>query len=50
LNNDYYPDKDGFVMDTVQATITAINASRTPLPESAPASVSTPTTLTPVTP
>ena len=23
LNEDYYPDKDGFVMDTVKATITA---------------------------
>jgi len=50
LNNDYYPDKDGFVMETVQATITAINASRPPLPESEPTAVPTPTALTPVTP
>ena len=27
LNHDYYPDKDGFVMDTVKATILAFQAS-----------------------
>ena len=42
LNNDYYPDKDGFVMDTVKATILAFQASH-PSPDSAPTAVSTPT-------
>ena len=41
LNKDYYPAKDGYVMDTVKATILA---HQTPLPpDSAPATVSPPT-------
>ena len=47
LNNDYYPDKDGFVMDTVKATILAFQASHPP-PDSAFPAVSTP--IAPVTP
>jgi hypothetical protein len=42
LNDDYYPDKDGFVMDTVKATILAFQASHPP-PDSAPETVSPPT-------
>jgi hypothetical protein len=49
LNKDYYPDKDGFVMDTVKATILSFQASHPP-PNSAPATVSTPTVLAPSTP
>ena len=41
LNNDYYPDKDGFVMDTVKATILAHQPP--PPPDSAPETVSPPT-------
>ena len=41
LNNDYYPDKNGFVMDTVKATILAFQASHPP-PDSAPTAVSPP--------
>ena len=41
LNDDYYPDKDGFVMDTVKATITALQPP--PPPDSAPTTVSPPT-------
>ncbi len=41
LNEDYYPDKDGFVMDTVKATITAHQPP--PPPDSAPTTVSPPT-------
>jgi hypothetical protein len=50
LNNDYYPDKDGFVMDTVKTAILAFQASHPPPPDSAPTTVSTPTALAPVTP
>jgi hypothetical protein len=42
LNDDYYPDKDGFVMETVKATITAFQASHPP-PDSAPTANSAPT-------
>ena len=42
LNNDYYPDKDGFVIEMVKATILAFQASHPP-PDSAPTAVSTPT-------
>jgi hypothetical protein len=42
LNNDYYPDKDGFVLDTVKATILAFQASHLPH-DSAPTAVSPPT-------
>ena len=42
LNDDNYPDKDGFVMETVKATILAFQASHPP-PDSAPTAVSTPT-------
>jgi hypothetical protein len=42
LNNDYYPDKDGFVMDTVKAAVLAFQASH-PLLDPAPTAVSTPT-------
>jgi hypothetical protein len=49
LNTDYYPDKDGFVMDTVKAAILAFQASHPP-PDSAPATVSPPTAPAPVTP
>jgi hypothetical protein len=41
LNNDYYPDKDGFVMDTVKATILAHQPPLTP--DSAPTTVPPPT-------
>lgn len=41
LNKDYYPDKDGFVMDTVKATILAHQPP--PTPGSAPETVSPPT-------
>jgi hypothetical protein len=41
LNDDYYPDKDGLVMDTVKATITALQPP--PPPDSVPATVSAPT-------
>jgi hypothetical protein len=47
LNNDYYPNKNGFVMETVKA---AILAHQLPPPDSAPTAVSTPTAPTPVTP
>jgi hypothetical protein len=43
LNRDYYPNKDGFVMDTVKATITAHLASHPPQPDSAPTTDSPPT-------
>ena len=43
LNDDYYPDKDGFVMDTVKATITAHLASHPPQSDSAPTTDSPPT-------
>jgi len=49
LNNDYYPNKDGFVMDTVKAAILAFQASH-PSPDAAPTTVSPPTALAPVTP
>jgi hypothetical protein len=42
LNNDYYPDKSGFVLDTVKAAILAFQASHPPH-DSAPTAVSTPT-------
>lgn len=42
LNDNYYPDKNGFVMDTVKATVLAFQASHPP-PASAPETVSTPT-------
>lgn len=45
LNDDYYPDKDGFVMDTVKATILAFQASHPPH-DSAPTTVSPPTATT----
>jgi hypothetical protein len=45
LNNDYYPDKDGFVLDTVKATILAHQPP--PPPDSATQTVSPPTALTP---
>ena len=48
LNNDYYPDKDGFVMDTVKATILAHQPP--PQPGATPATVSSPTAFTPATP
>jgi hypothetical protein len=41
LNEDYYPDKDGFVMDAVKVTITAHQPQ--PPPDSAPTTVSPPT-------
>jgi hypothetical protein len=41
LNDDYYPDKDGFVMDTVKATILAHQPPLTP--DSAPTTVPPPT-------
>ncbi len=41
LNNDHYPDKDGFVMDTVKATILARQPP--PPPDSSPETVSPPT-------
>jgi len=41
LNDNYYPDKNGFVMDTVKATILAFQASHPP-PDSAPTVVSPP--------
>jgi len=47
LNHDYYPDKDGFVLDTVKATILA---HQPPPPDSAPTTVPSPTALTPVIP
>jgi hypothetical protein len=50
LNNDYYPDKDGFVMDTVKATILAFHASHPLPPDSATTTVSTPTASAPITP
>jgi hypothetical protein len=43
LNDDYYPDKDGFVMETVKATILAFQASHLP-PDA------TPTAHAPATP
>jgi hypothetical protein len=43
LNRDYYPDKDGFVMDTVKATVLALQASHPPPPDSAPTTVAQPT-------
>jgi hypothetical protein len=46
LNKDYYPDKDGFVMDTVKTTIIALQPP--PPPDSAPTTVSTP--IVPATP
>ncbi|MBV5267035.1 MAG: hypothetical protein JZU67_00635, partial [Burkholderiaceae bacterium] len=48
LNNDYYPDKDGFVMETVKVTILAHQPL--PPPDSVPTTVSTPTALAPVAP
>ena len=36
LNRDYYPDKDGFVMDTVKAAILAFQAAHPPPPDAAP--------------
>jgi len=42
LNTDYYPDKDGFVMDTVKATILAFQASH-PQPGPVPTTASPPT-------
>ncbi len=42
LNNDYYPDKDGFVMDTVKAVV--LEKQPPPQPDSAPTAVSTPKT------
>lgn len=42
LNHDYYPDKDGFVMDTVKTVVLAFQASHPP-PDSAPTTVSPPT-------
>jgi hypothetical protein len=41
LNKDYYPDKDGHVMDTVKATILAHQPP--PTPDSAPSTVTPPT-------
>ena len=46
LNDDYYPDKDGFVMDTVKATIHAFQASHPLPPGAALTAVSTPTVIT----
>ena len=46
LNSAYYPDKAGFVMDTVKATIHAFQASHPPPPGTAPTAVSTPTVIT----
>ena len=37
LNDDYYPDKDGYVLDTVKATLLA---HQPPPPDSAPVTVS----------
>jgi hypothetical protein len=42
LNDDYYPDKDGFVMDTVKTVILAFQASHPPH-DSAPEIVPPPT-------
>jgi hypothetical protein len=42
LNDDYYPDKVGFVMETVKAAILAFQASH-PLPDTVPTTVSPPT-------
>jgi hypothetical protein len=41
LNKDYYPDRDGYVMDTVKATILAHQTPQPP--DSVPATVSPPT-------
>jgi hypothetical protein len=41
LNNDYYPDKDEYVLDTVKATLLAHQPP--PSPDSAPVTVSPPT-------
>lgn len=41
LSKDYYPDKDGYVMDTVKATILAHQPP--PTPDSAPETISPPT-------
>jgi hypothetical protein len=42
LNDDYYPDKDGFVMDTVKTVILAFQSSHPPH-DSAPETVPPPT-------
>ena len=41
LNKKYYPDADGFVLETVKATVTKLQPP--PTPDSAPATVSPPT-------
>jgi len=43
LNDDYYPDKDGFVMDTVKATILA---HQPPLPPDSATATDSPPTAT----
>lgn len=43
INQDYYPNADGYVLDTVKATILALHASRPPTPDSAPSAVPPPT-------
>ena len=47
LNREYYPDKDGFVMDTVKATIQAFHVSQPLPPDSVPTTVPPPTAPTP---
>ena len=39
LNQEYYPDTDGFVMDLVKKTILAHPASRPPIPDATPSTV-----------
>lgn len=47
LNEEYYPDQDGFVLNLVKETVAANNASRPPLPASAPTTISPPTAPAP---
>lgn len=48
LNQEYYPDADGFVVDLVKTTILAHPASRPPTPDSVPSAV--PPLTTPAAP
>lgn len=45
LNREYYPDTDGFVLETVKATVKKLQPP--PTPDSAPATVSPPTAPAP---
>jgi hypothetical protein len=45
LNHEYYPDSDGFVLETVKAAVTKLQPP--PTPDSAIQAVSTPTATTP---